>query len=119
MAFWACFCAALTITVSEESSYTPYGGTIFALVWVCASRAAVVRREQLERCREGHRRKELEELREGRRPEAFAWVTRRHRTLALVTLSAARKAREGSPLPPQPWGFSGGSSSLLNKGRAA
>jgi hypothetical protein len=65
MAFWACFCAALTITVSEESSYTPYGGTIFALVWVCASRAAVVRREQLERCREGHRRKELEELREG------------------------------------------------------
>jgi hypothetical protein len=36
VAFWTCFCAELTITVSEESSYTTYGGAVFVLLCVLA-----------------------------------------------------------------------------------
>jgi hypothetical protein len=56
-----------------------------------------MQRGRLEKCREDYHHRGLEELRESRRREAVARVTqpRRCRTLELVILSAARKAREG------------------------
>jgi hypothetical protein len=120
-AFWACFCAELIIAVSEESSYTIHGGTVFVLLRMCASRIGIVQCGRLEKHREDHHHKGLEEPRESRRRGAVARVTQPWccGTFELVTLSAAREARRGPSAAVPPRGVFGGSSSLPNKGRAA